>query len=251
MSETGLGSRFRVILVQPEREGNIGSIARAMKNFGLRELFMVSPRTPIGNETCRYARHGREILENARTVKTLADAIRGVKHVVGTTAIPGTSTRNLLRSAIAPEQLALRLAETGDSAALLFGRESSGLTNTELQQCDLIVTIPASEDYGTLNVAAAASIVFYELFKASGIGRSFRLEPPDQSVERLASIFSELAAVGDLPAHRKRLADRAFRNVLGKALISRREVSLIMGVLRRVRDKARSEAKKRTTTKRY
>jgi len=250
-SETRLGSRFRVILVQPEREGNIGSIARAMKNFGLTDLFMVSPRTPIGHEAYRYATHGKEILENAKIVKTLAGALKGVKHVVGTTAIASTSTRNLLRTAIDPEQLASRLTETGGSAALLFGRESSGLTNTELQQCDLIVTIPASEDYGTLNIATAASIVFYELFKVSSSGRSFRLEPSEQSVERLASIFSELAGVGDLPAHRKRLADRAFRNVLAKSLISRREVSLIMGVLRRVRDKTRSEGKERTTPKQY
>jgi TrmH family RNA methyltransferase len=220
-----------------------------MKNFGLTDLFLVSPKALVGEEAYRYATHGKEILENAKVVKTLAHALRGAKHVVGTTAIAGTSTRNLLRTAIAPEQLASRLAESRGFAALLFGRESSGLTNTELQECNLIVTIPASEDYGTLNIATAASIVFYELFKASSSGRSSRLEPSEQSIERLASVFSDLADAGDLPAHRKRLADRAFRNILAKSLISRREVSLIMGVLRRVRDRTRPEWKKRTTAK--
>jgi tRNA C32,U32 (ribose-2'-O)-methylase TrmJ len=87
-----------------------------------------------------------------------------------------------------------------------------------------------------LNVATAASIVFYELHKVKQT-RPRSLEPSQQSVERLAAIFTQLAYAADLPLHRRRLADRAFRNVLAKSIISRREVSLIMGVLRRIRDK--------------
>jgi len=87
-----------------------------------------------------------------------------------------------------------------------------------------------------LNVATAASIVFYELYKVRQT-RPRSLEASQFSIDRLASIFNELADDADLPLHRKRLADRAFRNVLAKSIISRREVSLIMGVLRRIRDK--------------
>lgn len=240
-SATGaeLAPRVRVVLVEPEKEGNIGSVARSMKNFGLTDLSLVSPMTPIGDEAYRFATRGQKILENASTFATLAAALKGVDHVVGTTAIAGTSTRNLLRVAIEPAQLASRLAETRGSVALLFGRESSGLKNEELQRCSMIVTIPANEDYNVLNVATAASIVFYELFKVR-YTRPSSLEPSPQSVERLASIFVDLADSADIPLHRKRLADRAFRNVLAKSVISRREVSLIMGVLRRIRDKAES-----------
>ncbi len=235
-----IGSRFRVILVEPEKEGNVGSVARSMINFGLKDLRLVSPKTAIGDEAYRYATRGRKILENAQVFKTLPDALRDIDHVVGTTAIVGRSTRNLLRITIDPAQLASRLAGTSGSVALLFGRESSGLTNSELQQCNLIVTVPASEDYNVLNVGTAASIVFYEIFKEVGSACASPLGPSRQSVERLVSIFSELAHAADLPAHRRRLADRAFRNVLAKSVISRREVSLIMGVLRRVRDKTQS-----------
>jgi TrmH family RNA methyltransferase len=244
-----IGSRFRVVLVEPEKERNIGSVARSMKNFGLTDLRLVSPKTSIGDEAYRYATRGREILEKAQVFETLPEALRDVDHVVGTTAIVGRSTRNLLRITIDPAQLASRLAKTTGSVALLFGRESSGLSNTELQQCDLIVSIPASEDYNVLNVATAASIVFYEIFKEVRSAHTTQVEPSRQSVERLASIFSDLADTADLPAHRRRLADRAFRNVLAKSVISRREVSLIMGVLRRIRDKTQSErtrAKKMT-----
>jgi tRNA/rRNA methyltransferase len=230
-----LGQRFRVVLVEPEKEGNIGSIARSMRNFGLTKLCLVSPKMPIGGEAYRYATHGKEILKQARIVHILSDALRGIDHVVGTTAIVGTSSRNILRTAIDPAQLASRLKGTTGSVALLFGRESTGLTNRELQQCNMIVSIPASEEYNVLNVATAASIVFYELHKVRKTP-SRLLEPSQQSVERLAAIFTQLAYAADLPSHRRRLADRAFRNVLARSIISRREVSLIMGVLRRVRD---------------
>ena len=231
-----LPQRFRVVLVELEKEGNIGSIARSMRNFGLANLCLVSPKMPIGDEAYRYAKHGKEILEKARTVQRLSDALKGVDHVVGTTAIVGTSSRNILRTAIDPTQLASRLAGTTGSVALLFGRESTGLNNRELQQCNMIVSVPASDEYNVLNVATAASIVFYELHKVKQT-RPRSLEPSQQSVERLAAIFTQLAYAADLPLHRRRLADRAFRNVLAKSIISRREVSLIMGVLRRIRDK--------------
>ena len=228
--------RLRVVLVGPEKEGNIGAIARAMKNFGLTDLCLVSPKTPVGDEAYRYATRGKAILEKARVFGNLREALNGAVHVVGTTAIAGMSTRNLIRIAIDPTELASRLAGTRGVVALVFGRESSGLTNVELQQCDIIVTIPASEDYNVLNVATAASIVFYEIFKLK-TARAPRLEPSRQAVERLASVLASLADIADLPLHRKRLADRAFRNILAKSFASRREVSLLMGVLRRIRDK--------------
>jgi tRNA/rRNA methyltransferase len=235
-SSAKFGTRFRVVLVQPEKDGNIGSIARSMRNFGLKDLCIVSPMTPVGDEAYRYATKGKEILRKARIVETLSDALRGIDLVVGTTAIVGTSSRNILRLVIDPSQLAPRVAGTTHSVALLFGRESTGLSNKELQECDIIVSIPGSEEYNVLNVATAASIVFYELYKVRQV-RSQSLEPSPLSIDRLVSVFNQLADVADLPSHKKHLADRAFRNVLAKSIISRREVSLIMGVLRKARDK--------------
>ena len=248
-SEVRWRSRFRVVLVEPEKEGNIGSIARSMKNFGLANLLLVSPKILVGDEAYRYAMHGKEVLEKAQVFETLSDALKGTDLVVGTTAKMSRSTRNLLRTAIDPPQLASRVSGTKSSVALLFGRESSGLTNAELQQCNIIVNIPTSEDYGVLNIATAASIVFYELFKVRSTHRS-SLEPSAQSVRRLASLFAELTRIADVPLHRRRLADRAFRNVLAKSAISKREVSLVMGVLRRIRDRTRSKLAKPKKTPR-
>lgn len=117
-----------MVLVEPEKEGNIGSIARSMRNFSLTDLYLVSPKIPVEDEAYRYATRGKEILKKARTVRTLSDALRGVDRVVGTTAIVGTSSRNILRVPIDPAQLASRLAGTTGSVALLFGRESTAST---------------------------------------------------------------------------------------------------------------------------
>jgi tRNA/rRNA methyltransferase len=233
------GTRFRVVLVQPEKEGNIGAIARSMRNFGLRDLCIVSPKTSVGDEAYRYATEGKEILKKARIVDALSDALRGIDRVVGTTAIVSTSSRNILRLVIDPSQLASRVAGAKGSVALLFGRESTGLTNRELQECDVIVSIPGSEEYNVLNVATAASIVFYELYKVRQI-RPRSLEPSQLSIDRLVAVFDQLADIADAPAHKKRLAHRAFKNVLAKSIISRREVSLIIGVLRKARDRAQA-----------
>jgi len=235
-----LGTHFRVVLVQPEKEGNIGSIARSMRNFDLTDLWIVSPKTSVGDEAYRYATKGKEILRKARTVETLSDALKGIDRIVGTTAIVSTSSRNILRLVVDPSQLASRVAGTTSSVALIFGRESTGLNNRELQQCDIVVSIPGSEEYNVLNVATAAAIIFYELYKVRQM-RPRSLEPSQLSIDRLASVFNQLADVADLPSHRKRLADRAFRNVLAKSIISRREVSLITGVLRKARDNTHTD----------
>ena len=223
------------MLVYPEKEGNIGSIARSMKNFGLLDLCLVSPQVPIGDEAYRYSTRGREILEQARFFKALPEALHDADLVVGSTAIASRSTSNLLRITITPEELSRRLTETTGPVALLFGRESSGLTNSELRLCNIIVSVPACDDYNVLNVATAASIIFYELFKVKARAPS-QLEPSKESLERLGRTFAELAILMDLPSHRSRLADRAFLNVLARSAISKREVSLIMGVFRRIRD---------------
>ena len=213
-----------------------------MRNFGLTDLYLVLPQVSIGDEAYRYATRGKEILEKACIVQGLSEALMGIDLVVGTTAIVSRSTSNLLRIALDPERLSRRLVEATGSVALLFGRESSGLTNSELQRCNVVVNIPASEDYNVLNVATAASIVFYELFKLRPRVPS-DLEPSRESLELLARIFAELTDIADLPSHRRRLADRAFRNVLAKSAISKREVSLIMGVLRRTRDQSTQKRK--------
>jgi TrmH family RNA methyltransferase len=222
----------RIILVEPETAGNIGAVARSMKNFDLRDLWIVNPKTPLNIEARAFAMHGYDILAKARNVKKLNRALKGLDLVVGTSAIAATSRSNLARVPITPTQLAAKIHASKGSVGILFGRESSGLSNKEVEKCDFLVTIPASRTYNVLNLASAASIIFYELFQK----RTRRIGPPIASEVvkvRMLSQFDQLVKRSGVQQHKRKLAQRSFRNVISRSFISRREASLLLGVLRR------------------
>ncbi|HUK51428.1 MAG TPA: RNA methyltransferase [Terriglobales bacterium] len=227
---------IRIVLVEPEKAGNVGAVARSMKNFDLSNLWIVNPKEPIGIEARAFAMHGYDVLSKARSVGTLKQALKGLDLVVGTSAITATSRSNLARVPITPEQLASRIRDHQRNVGILFGRESSGLSNDELEACDLLVTIPASRAYNVLNLASAATIIFYELHRY----RSTRSGPPLASKlvkDRMQSQFIQLLKCSGVQEHKRRLAQRAFRNVISRSFISSREASLLLGVLRRATGK--------------
>jgi tRNA/rRNA methyltransferase len=225
----------RVVLVAPEHEGNVGAIARLMKNFGLSRLCLVNPQVKLENDAYARAVHASDVLAGAAIVGALDEALAGTDWVIGTTAIVATKSSNLRRTAITLDELATRLQRRRGEAALLFGREGSGLSNRELDRCDVVVSIPSSPTYRALNVASAAAIVFYELWTAdvTSDGRGYGTTADEAARARLLALFTALAVKeGTLP-HRRRLAAMAFKNVLARAFISKREASLLTGVLRR------------------
>jgi len=235
---------IRVVLVEPEYEGNIGSIARLMKNFELNELWLVRPKTKLGKMARAYAMHAQEILASARIVDDLSQALKCVSYVVGTTAVSAKRPSNLKRTSVTPFEFARIAASTSRRVALLFGGESAGLSNRMLESCDLTVTIPASSNYRTLNVANAAAIVFYELFKARrSAERTFVEEASKQDRDRMTRFFRRLSEETRIPFYKQVLAEKAFRNIIARALISRREASLMSGILRKASDEIRRSRK--------
>lgn len=221
----------RVVLLEPEKPGNIGAIARSMKNFNLNDLYLVNPKTKINGEARAYAMRGLEILESARIVSSFREALTHVDIVVGTSSVAARAPSNLSRVPITPKQLAKRSAGAKGTMAIVFGRESSGLTNQELEMCDFMVTIPANRDYNVLNVATAASIVFYELFHTANVTQPELASGP--SKQRLLAQLNQLMKQCKIQTHRRRLAQRAFRNVISRSFISKREASLLVGVFRK------------------
>ena len=222
----------RVILVEPEKSGNIGAVARSMKNFDLSNLWIVNPKTPLDIEARAFAMHGYDILAKARTVKTMKQALRGLNLVVGTSAVVATSRSNLARVPMKPAKLAAKIRACRGNVGILFGRESSGLSNDEIEMCDLVVTIPASRAYNVLNLASAASIIFYALFQQ----RETHIGPPLASKRvkaRLQFQFDQLIRHSGVQRHKQKLAQRSFRNVISRSFISAREASLLLGVLRK------------------
>jgi TrmH family RNA methyltransferase len=125
-------------------------------------------------EAVKYSKHGVGLLKNAKKVKTLKAALSGCSIVIGTTALHGEG-RDVLRNAITPREAADKLADTNAKIALLIGREGIGLTKQEIERCDLVVRVPTSKEYGTLNISHALAIILYE-FRATSIERDIREE---------------------------------------------------------------------------
>jgi len=151
----------RIILVNTSHTGNIGSAARAMKTMGLSQLVLVDPVQPPDGQSVALAAGATDILANLRIVPTLAEAIADCSLVVGASARSRTLAWPMLDPREMGEQLATD-AKKG-TVALVFGRERTGLSNEELQQCHYHVNIPANPEYSSLNVAMAVQTLSYEI----------------------------------------------------------------------------------------
>lgn len=230
-------------MVEPEKSGNIGSVARVAKNFGVKQLYLVNPKASL-DEAKVYAAHAVDVLESAVVVSSLQEALSDVSIIIGSTAKPASSPSNLTRITVFPEELARCLSRyEGGVAALLLGRESIGLLNRELELCDAIVTIPANPEYPVLNVAMAAGIILYELYKAFKVKhRVSYAKPADRRVvETVISYFESLLKIAGLEGTRLRLTVKSLRNALTRSFLASREASLLAGGFRKILLKVQSQ----------
>ncbi|MEM4390012.1 MAG: RNA methyltransferase [Candidatus Micrarchaeia archaeon] len=225
---------FRIVLVQPTYEINLGHCARVMSNFGFEELVLVAPECdPRGFDAKKYAKHGVEVLERARVVDGFADAVRGCDLVVGTTGVLKRSP-STLRNPITPKLFAQRMRSFAGKVALVFGREGSGLTADEIKACDFMVSIPASRRYRVLNLSHALAILLYELH-ALKKPRMIRLARKEER-EALEEMFGKMVNLTG-PWRGPGKIKLAFRRVLSRALITDAESAALIGVFRRAAER--------------
>lgn len=152
---------IRIVLVNTTHPGNIGGVARAMKNMGLSRLSLVAPRAFPHQEAEWRAASAGDLLDAAVVTATLAEAVADCQFVVGTSARGRRIPWPVLDPRACAEQIDQRAGR--EQVAIVFGREDRGLTNEELQQCNLHLHIPTSGDYSSLNLAMAVQVVAYEL----------------------------------------------------------------------------------------
>jgi len=157
---------IRIVLVEPSHPGNIGAVARAMKNMALAELTLVRPKAFPHPEASARASGADDLLGRARVVDSVTDAVADCGFVAATTSRP----RDLNFRALDLHEAAGRIVEMSarGPAALLFGAERTGLTNEELALAHLLIRIPANPAYPSLNLAMAVQLACYELFRAAG-----------------------------------------------------------------------------------
>jgi TrmH family RNA methyltransferase len=228
---------FKVVLVEPQVDGNVGAVARSMANFGFTELCMVNA-CPITDEGYKRAKHAGYILDQAKHVATFEEAISDCFLIVGTSGIITHGDRHYARIPLTPRQFADRAKDSDDRIALVFGREDLGLTQEQLIRCDLLVSIPSHEDYPVLNLSHAATILMYEVY-AGGHQHEKPNEATEHDKELLFGRFMELLEAIDYPSFRRERTNVMFRRMMGRALPTRYEYHTIMGVIGGAAEKIR------------
>ncbi|WP_271274454.1 tRNA (cytosine(32)/uridine(32)-2'-O)-methyltransferase TrmJ [Aliamphritea hakodatensis] len=156
---------IRIVLINTFHPGNIGAAARAMKNMGLSQLYLVEPRIYPSEEADSRAAGAKDVLDQATVVDTLEEAIADCQLVIGTSARNRSFDLPIFDARTCGEKVVTEAAS--GKVAIIFGRETMGLHNHELEQCNYHVYIPANPDYPVLNVSAAIQLVCYEIWQAS------------------------------------------------------------------------------------
>jgi tRNA/rRNA methyltransferase len=228
-------NNIRIVLSHTSHPGNIGAAARAMKTMGLERLYLVNPKAFPDPVADARAAGAADVLENAQVCATLDEALAGTVLAVAVTARRRDLSHEMLSAHQAASRM-LALAPQGD-VALLFGTEMSGLSNAELDKCQLLATIPANPAFTSLNLASAVQILAYELRMAflgeAEVPAAKALEAASfEDVERFYQHLERtMIDTGFLdPACPGRLMQR-LRRLFARARPEKEEVSILRGIL--------------------
>ena len=190
-----------IILVNPFLDQNVGSVARIMLNYGLTELRIVQPRCDIYSSSCEALASGAfEIVKNAKVYNELSDCLSDLSWTIATS----DRTRGFTQLVLTPEEVASRCVDFPRSQngkiGIMFGRESSGLSNEELLLASALVKVPTFNHFSSLNLAQAVNVIGYELYKAQG--KAENTYPPNEWLETKDK--EKLAEVQDIEIFLKR-----------------------------------------------
>lgn len=231
MSSSSPSAPPRVVLVRPKHPGNVGAAARAMKNFGLSEMVLVAPRCRIGREAYALASHAGDVLDAARTVEHLTEALAGVTWAIGTSAHVRASDAV---PQYGPDDGLATLPREG--SALVFGPEDHGLANDELDRCQALIRIPTAP-YASINLAQAVNILaqrWYVVAQRPDVHAADRDAPPPAERDQIERMYEDLRAlfrlIGYTDERRETATVRLFRGLIDRARPTAREVAALRGL---------------------
>jgi TrmH family RNA methyltransferase len=238
-------SLVRIVLIDPSHPGNIGSVARAMKNMALSDLVLVRPRAFPHAEAAALAAGADDILARARIVESVAEAINDCGFIAGTTSRP----RSYYWEFTTPRDVAGRIvaAPAENRAALLFGSERYGLATEDLNHCNVLVRIPANPDYCSLNLAMSVQLIAYEVFMAREQPHSHtQLEmplAPSADVEHFYAHLHQVLNEIDFEDRTGHLMER-LRRLFNRAQLDRNELNIMRGILSAVQGRRGQSAQR-------
>lgn len=237
-------NELSVVLVRPKEDGNIGAVARSMKNFGVSRLVIVAPRAPVGGEARRRSMGGLEILRKAEVVPTFEEALEGQDFVVGTSDVSSQNqNRSYPRRGLTPPEWSHMITGLNGRISLVMGPEDNGLSRDELDRCDVLVSIPTDRSFPSLNMAHATTVLLYEAYMArpppapkatkEAAVHSGQVVLNGREKEIFFQLLSEFLVEIKYPPHKRGALILLFRRVLGRAAPSEHELSMLLGFLKR------------------
>jgi len=230
-----------VVLVRPETSNNVGFISRVMANFDVENLILIDPICDhLDDEALKISMHSKPIL-NGAYVKPYS-YFKNIKSdfdlVVGTTSVLG-SDYNIPRTPLTPREF-FEKTDTNQNIALIFGNEGKGLSNDEIKKCDILISIPTSRKYAAMNISHAVSVVLYEYYMIAGLQKiNSHIKKATASertviLDKIDFIIDNL----DFTTQDKRNTQRkAWKNIIEKSMMSKREAFAIIGLLKKLEDK--------------
>lgn len=235
-------NNIRIVLVETSHPGNIGAVARAMKNMGLAHLVLVNPKQFPHEQANARASGATELLEKAQVVATLSEAIADCSMVYASSA----RQRALPWPMTTPRKMASEIMQQKDSqpVAIVFGRESTGLSNEELALCQVHCHIPTNPNYSSLNIAAAVQIIAYELYQYA---KTFDIKAWQQHDDRYATqaeierfyehLQQVLVSLEFAKASTEKSLMQRLRRLFSRTRLERLEVNILRGILTAIEQK--------------
>jgi len=235
-------SHIKIVLVETTHPGNIGAVARAMKNMKMTNLCLVAPKIfPSADATSR-ASGADDVLANAQVYASLPEAIADCNLVIGASA----RCRTISWPEMTPRQCAEKIVinEPKQKVAILFGRENSGLKNHELDLCHYLLRIPCNSEYSSLNIAAAVQVICYELFVASGEQETISVgdkgDSPLATAAQMESFYTHLYQalndIGFMQPGKSKSIMRRLRRIYNRIQLDTKELDILRGILRMSQD---------------
>lgn len=236
-------NHVRVVLVETSHPGNIGACARAMKNMCLSELYLVNPKIFPSSEATARASGADDVLARARVCASLEEAVQGCTDVFGASA----RLRTIPWPQLTPRECAARINAQPGPAALVIGREHSGLTNAELERCNYLVHIPSNPEFSSLNIAAAVQVLAYEIFLAAARPVAQQEQQPPAAAEELERLYAHMQqALIDIefldPLNPRQLM-RRLRRLFNRAHLDKIELNILRGILTAAQQAGQKHAK--------
>lgn len=227
-----------VTMVEPRGPVNVGHMARLVENFGVKRLYLVEPKIDF-SVAAVYAAHASTVLDNA-VVTTFAEVRRENELLVGTTAVRASKKSNVIRRTVRPNRLGSLLASARTSS-VVFGRDTTGLTNSEIRMCDVTTTIDVSPEYRSLNIGHAAAILLYAAFRRRP---SVQVRQTRKARDVFARSVLELAVASRMPDHKTANLLEASKRIAASSRMTDAQLNLLSGVLRKGTEASRYRGSK-------